>query len=231
MSLFLEEKFQARKVLLRNLLTGGSGDALLTRLPAPVTDIIADYAQVPFWGLATTYPGVFGDIEIVSAHGIICFLHSAPYLEGQVQGDTPLSAGLHAWRVKAGGLGLGVALGVVWWQPEKEGAPPLDWPLDDPALYGVVCVGQGACTRLTAGEQSKDSGLWDIYPGHTADLLLDCDKGSLTVITLRDGRRCTVALPLNTAWLPYFWISCRGGGPFFVDLLEPEQAGIVDEAC
>lgn len=180
------------------------------------------------WKLATGAPGINGAIERISDTSA---RHSGPKYQRNafIQGDTPLSSGRHAWRVRVEGLGdYGgeVALGIV--QAGRE----VRKHASSPCFHGIETYGVGrrwgprSGGPLEVARYTMDSGLGEIRSGDTVDLPLDMDKRSLTAITLKDGKRCVWRGLPDMAWVPHFYL-CNANNAISVEVIDPEQAGLM----
>lgn len=213
-----EEALLNQRALLHSLLGGGELEASsLPSLPRPLIDMIADYNELLHWKLGFARPFHHGAIKRVAD---LSALHTGPYDSyAHTTGDTPLSSDVHAWRVTVEGLldnGTSAYFGVTLAQE------PRTFSHTRPSFHGVQTLHRGL--RFCAGKSSLDSGLGEIRSGDTLDFLLDVDAAILTVITMKDGKRCVFELPRNMAWLPHF-VLCRAGNSISVEVLPPHEAG------
>ena len=170
------------------------------------------------WKLATGGPGLFGSIERVSDYSA---LNKGFADNAFISGDTPLKSGKHAWRVTVDGLGPDGGdsiLGII--QADK--ALPRD-SYNDVTFFGIDTVQSNR--RRAAGRFSQGSGLGEIRSGDKLDFLLDIEKRTFTVITLKDGKSCVFNVPdLQPGWVPHFHLY-RSRNQVSIELIPPEQAG------
>lgn len=186
--------------------------------------MITGYSKALRWKLASSAPGLHGPMERLSDYS---FRHrgTPPYAQAFIEGGTPLASGAHAWRVRsepespAGeGEEVQAILGIV-----QAGKTLSDYSYCSPPFYGVCTFVSG--NRYIAGLHAEDSGLEVVRSGEALDLLLDADGGRLTVITLKDGKRCDFILPTNAEWVPHFFMPVAGS-ILSAEVISPEQAGV-----
>ena len=172
------------------------------------------------WKLVTGGSGLFGKIDRLGDYSARNKMTSGT-ANAFICGDTPLKSGVHAWRVTVNGLdnnGGSIVLGIV-----QAGKNLSDESYNDYTLFAIETVGTGL--RRLGGIRTSDSGFAEFRSGDKLDFVLDVDHCVLTVITLKDGRRCSFNLPIPFfGWLPHFHLY-YSGNEVSIELITPARAG------
>lgn len=219
-------------------LLGPEAKAPLVQMPLRGLDIISGYACEGSWKLASVPPPgtppryirrLSENPDGGEAKGYYMRLQTAV----PVVGDTPLSSGVHAWRVTLEQIledaeawrGDDVYLGVMQagGRADEDGYEATDTVYP---FYGMFAEGsvRFVGTGMNDGEEGG-GGLDALRPGDSVDFVLDVEGRTLTAVTPRTGKHCVISdLPAGQAWTPYFSIS----DPhmlFSCQAIRPEWAG------
>lgn len=156
---------------------------------------------------------------------------------GFIQGDTPLSSGRHAWRVRVDGFDERVGeifIGIHRpWRPEeiKEGSAwenlHFDWTFT--GFEGWTLW------RFKAGDPDRPNRIKlfsKMRSGDMYDCVLDLEKREFTVFSLRDKKSASWSdlAEVPEGYVPHF-ILYHDGDAVTVEIIEPEEAGVLVDCC
>jgi len=196
----------------------------ILEFPRPVMDIVMDYCSVVQWNLSVEYEG---PLERLSDNSVR-HIGLGGLRRAKILGDTPLTSGAHAWRVRLDGMlkyGRFASIGIV---PEEDAGVEEGRDWEQQPFFGVDT---GAPKRRWNGNLCGEwvDPLGQFERSTVLDILLDLEKRLLLVVVPKTGDFAPIALPHDVvAWRPAFRLLCPGN-KVSVEVIEPEQVGHIQE--